>query len=170
MKRVYLILAIAVMMAGSSAMAADLAALKAAGSTASTVAVESAPAIKGMDAELVKTAVMTFIEKDAALKGGVFLFNDVDKKKSKVLSLKNPMVKDAPIAQAEDVSVQPVEMVNVKGEKTLYTVDFQVKKVAGSLEVSSIVVRKVGKKERFIYDAAGQMAPLPKKVKKSRKS
>ena len=61
-------------------------------------------------------------------------------------------------------------MVNMKGEKVVYTVDFQVKKAAtGSMDVASIVVRKVGKKERFIYDEKGQVAPVPKKGKKSRK-
>jgi len=171
MKKVVCMLSAVIVMFGSSAMAKDTKAADAVVAVASaTPAVESVPAIQGMDADLVKGAVLTFIEKDSALKGGAFLFNDVDKKKSKVLALKNPVIKDAPIVQAVDVSVLPVEMIPLKGEKTVYTVDFQVKKGAtGALDVASIVVRKVGKKERFIYDASGQMAPVPKKTKKSRK-
>jgi flagellar basal body-associated protein FliL len=175
MKKVSLVIAIAAIMAGTSAMAADLEALKAkeagATTTTATPAVESVPTFKALDVELVKGAVLTYIEKDVTLKGGEFLIYDALKGQKKVLRLKNPQIKDAPVAQDADTSVQSVEMVPVKGEKTVTTVDFQVKKGAsGALDVASIVIRKVGKKERFIYDEKGQMAPVPKKSKKSRKS
>ena len=109
MKKVSLLLAIAVIMVGSNAMTADTKSAPAVTPVvSSTLAVEAAPAIKGMDAVMVKDAVMAFITKDTALKGGAFLLFDVDKKNTKTLTLKNPVVKEAPVVQAEDTSVQSV--------------------------------------------------------------
>ena len=132
MKKVSLLLAITAIMAGTPAMAADLEALKAkdaaAANNSATATVASAPEIKGLNADLVRGAVLTYIERDVALKGREFLIYDAMKGQKTVLRLKNPNIKDAPIVQAEDCSVQPVEMTSVKNSKIVVTIDFQVRK------------------------------------------
>lgn len=172
MKKVSLALAIAAIMVGSSAMSAtDESASKPvteAVASSSTQTVAAAPAIKGMDAELVKAAALAYVEKDTAMKGGEFLIYDDTKGNKRVWRLKKPVVDGEPVVQAEDASVVSAVFVTTKkGDKNKITVDFQVKKGAsGSLDVTSIMIRKVNKNERFIYDDQGQVAPVPKKAKK----